>query len=186
MGHRAVRVAEIDDVDHELAELGQLFRSIDGPGGQDPLEELVRVGDPLPPDQLVGVIRDRQGVVEVDLLVALGQRRGGQPRSGPEIGIAFARWRSSHCCAIGGNRCLGGEFAVGHDGVVVGPDEVVRSPSFEREQPAPALAVDGVGEADRGQVGQPAQQRRAVDVLRPVEPFEIGGAEGESSNGLGR
>jgi hypothetical protein len=73
VGHRAVGVAEIDDVDHELAELGQLFRSVDGPGRQDPLEELVGIADPFLPDQLVRVVRDRQGVIEVDLPVAVGQ-----------------------------------------------------------------------------------------------------------------
>ena len=176
VGHRAVRVAEIDDVDHELAELGQLFRSIDGPGGQDPLEELVRVGDPLPPDQLVGVVRDRQGIIEVDLSVVVGQgrRRHVRAQRGARRGEAGI-----------GRRC---ESTVERErvlGVIVGPVELVRLPALDREQPATALAVDGVGEADRGQVGEPAQQRRAVDVLRPVEPFEIGGGEGGIHQGIG-
>ena len=37
--------------------------------------------------------------------------------------------------------------------VVVGPGEVVHLPAIEREEPPPTLAVDRVGEADRGELG---------------------------------
>ena len=78
MRHGGVGIAEVDDVDHVLAELRQLFGRIDGPWRQDRLERLVGIADPLLADRLIGIVRDRQRVVEVDLLVALGQRGSRQ------------------------------------------------------------------------------------------------------------
>ncbi len=78
MGHGAIRVAEVDDVDHVLAELGQFFGRVHRPGRQDQLEHLISVADPLLTDRLVGIVRDRQGIIEVDLAVALGQGRRGE------------------------------------------------------------------------------------------------------------
>jgi hypothetical protein len=43
--------------------------------GQDPLEELIGLDDPVAPDRLIRVVGDRQGIVEVDLAVAVGQGR---------------------------------------------------------------------------------------------------------------
>ena len=57
--------------------------------------------------------------------------------------------------------------------VIIGPDEVVGLPGMERVEPPPPLAVDGVGEADRRELGQPAGQAGAVDVLLPVEPLQV-------------
>ena len=54
-------------------------------GRQDHLEELIGVADPLLADRLVGVVGDRQGIVQVDLLVAVGQRRQWR-----QAGIAHA------------------------------------------------------------------------------------------------
>ena len=153
---------------------------------QHGLDQLVRIADPLLADRLVGVVGDRQRVVEVDLLVALGERgcrrRRGARRvengqDGREnIRVGERRDVQRGEAGVGSRRvaAVGREFPTR---VVVGPDKVVGLPAIQREEPATALAVDGVGEADRGKVGEPAQQRRAVDVLRPVEPFEVGGAD---------
>ena len=57
--HAGVRIAEVDDVDHELAELRQLLGGVHGEGRQDRFERLVGVADPLLADRLVGIVRDR-------------------------------------------------------------------------------------------------------------------------------
>jgi hypothetical protein len=55
--------------------MGQFFRGVDGPGGKDRLEELIDLGQSLALDRLIGVVRDDQGIVEVDLSVMVCQGR---------------------------------------------------------------------------------------------------------------
>ena len=81
--HRRVGITEVDDVDHELTELCQLLRCIHRPGGKNRLEKLIRLADPLLADWLVGIVGNREWIIEVDLLVAVCQGgRGNGP--GPD------------------------------------------------------------------------------------------------------
>ena len=182
MGHRGVRVAEVDDIDDELAELRQLLGGVDRGRGQDALEELIGVADPLLADRLVAVVGDRQGIVQVDLPVAVRQRRRGE-----DVGIVEnIRVRAQY--AEGGALRRGEPGVIGEDagavrearsaGVVVGPDEAIALPAIECVQPSSPLAVDRIGETDRRELRQPAGQVDAVHIGLPVEPFQVAGAVG--------
>ena len=216
--HCGVRVAEVDHVDEVLAELGQFLGGIEAERRQDLLEELIRLGDPFLPGRLVGIVRDRERVVEVDLAVAVRQTRGvavdrrpvavpgdsGGVNGGPvrnmvARGVLLTRgtperpfrperlyrpalvvervplarpWSNSPAWARGTGCCRSSRR-----GVVVGPGEAVGLPGIGREQPAAAHAVDGVDEADRRQVGQPAVERVGVHVLIAIEPLQVSHAE---------
>ncbi len=137
VGHGGIRVAEVDDVDDELAELRQLLGRVDRIRRENDLEELVGVGDPLLPDRLVAVVRDGQGVVEIDLLIAVGQRGGWQvrgldPAQAGEAGVGSIDCATPICIFNCGRRTAAEPRVVLKlaAGVIVGPDEVVRLPGI--------------------------------------------------------
>ena len=84
----------------------------------------------------------------------VGDRRGvGRVGQARDVGVGESRdvQRGKAGVAIRREPGVVGEGQAAR--VVVGPGEVVHLPAIEREEPTPALAVDRVGEADRGELG---------------------------------